>query len=353
MSKIAGMTLTELRKIAADLDISGRTKLRKAELVEAIEAARASRAEPAKPTAVAKPIAAARPTAAAKHTGAAAKPTADAKSTRAARPTGAATPKAAAKPTLAAAKPAAGAQVAAAAPENADPHTAVEASPLPKRHPFEDAPPVLELLELGGIPIGYDRDHLELKVQGPDALFCYWSMHTHDPSVMDGGRAQIRLFDVTGGGHGLVRTESVEPTAGRWFIHDLAPDRDYMVEFGAARDSGFHVRLTSRVATTPPLTPSRIEDVALVTLTFRSDDLDRPAPAEVPRIAFQAPPRASDLRTVAGLRPFVPSPGDGASEWDHGDAVRTATGAPVVAIASPESGHAQADSSWGSHTLGA
>lgn len=316
MKPLAALTLVQLRKIAAELAVPGRSKLRKAALIAAIEDARAA-AAPAEWT----------PRPAAELTAADGIPT----------------------PAAAAATAATEDAVVVDAASDVAPAEPSKEAPLPKRHPFEDAAPTLEPLLLGGIPIGYDRDHLELKVQSPHTVFCYWSLREYDDHVMS-GRARVRLFDVTSGTRVHVRTEPVDPSAGRWFIHDLAPDRAWVVDFGVDLEDGFEVRLESKAVRTPPLAVSRIDDVALVTLSFRDDG--RPAPAPV--IPVVAPGVISaDLRTVAGLRPFEPSAGDGASEWDHGAAVRGAEGIAVVPTEAPATGSPSPEPSWGSHTLGA
>jgi hypothetical protein len=319
MKILSEMTLVELRKIAAGLKVPGRSKLRKVALIAAIEAARTTDGAAVSAAALAPKTAKVLP------------------STAVSQDTAAV---------------AAAVEEAPGTDEDMPKEVASEASPLPKRHPFADSAPSLEPLLLGGIPIGYDRDHLEIKVQSPDTLFCYWSMHSHDSRLMESGRAQIRLFDVTGAEHDLIRTEAVEPSAGRWFLRGLTPDREYRVEFGVADGDDFTSHLTSNAARTPPLAASRIEDVALVTLAFRDDD--RPAPAEIPPPLFHTPSATSaDLRSVAGLRPFAPGKDAGASEWDHGVAVGTSEGQPLELKPAPASGHPDSYESWGSHSLGA
>ncbi len=337
MKPLTSMTLAELRKIAAEHSVPGRSKLRKAALIKAIEEARAAGPGVASKMPSAAPAKAARPVAAGVGT-AGSKPAQVSASRSAAAASAAQTSPSPQAPT----KP---------SPKSAGSHTP-DPSPLPKRHPFEHSAPSLTPLDLGGIPIGYDRDHLELKVQSPDTLFCYWSLHTHDAAVMDDGRAHIRLFDVTGGATHELRSVAVEPSAGRWFIHELAPDREYRVEFGVLRDDGFRPRLSSAAVRTPPIAHSRIDDVALVTLAFRDDD--RPAPAEIPTPIFHPPAAPSaDLRSVAGLRPFAPGPNAGASEWDHGDAVGGGEGSPLEVVPASSSEAPNAYASWGSHSLGA
>jgi hypothetical protein len=194
---------------------------------------------------------------------------------------------------------------------------AVVKSNFPKRHPFEDAAPSLPPLELGGIPIGYDREHLELKVQGPQTLFCYWSFRDDK-----GGDAQLSVYDVTDGQRNLVRSVQVDVSAGRWFIHDVGPDRAYVVTLEL--NAGGAV-LKSTVSHTPPLTPSRVDDVAFVTLRLRGEDS-----AEGPHVIV-------DLRSIIALRPFVPPEDAYASEVEHGEVTQFSAGEPVVAGPAPAS----------------
>jgi hypothetical protein len=175
------------------------------------------------------------------------------------------------------------------------------------RHPYEEDKPLLPPLELGGIPVGYNREHLSLMVQDPTTLFSYWSVsRAEGDPIFKSGQAEVRLFDVTGQDEVMVRNEIVEPSAGRWFIHGLAPDRIYRAEFGVVRDGEFLARLKSANRQTPPDQPSRIEDDVFISIDVFQSLEDK----------------AEDLRKDLSFRLVEAEPFAGATEHEHAVATR-------------------------------
>lgn len=189
--------------------------------------------------------------------------------------------------------------------EDGEPETtmpmAAASPPPPARHPYEGIPPLLPPLELGGIPVGYDRDHLGLMVQSPTAMFCYWSLRQHEADLVDAWHVELHIFDVTDHHPALIRRERVDPRAGRWFLHNLTPDRRYRAALGAVHYGDFQPRLQSADATTPPDRPSRVLDTSFVTISLQE-------PQRAPRLA--RPHEALHQRrggltvTSAGRRPL-------------------------------------------------
>lgn len=234
---------------------------------------------------------------------------------------------------------------------------ALEAAPEPEpeRHPFEGVAPLLAPLELGGIPVGYDRDHLSLMVQSPHTLFCYWSLRQHEAHVMEAWHVELRILDVTQGEPVLVRGERVDPRAGRWFLYGMRPDRRYQAQLGAVHHGQFEPRLTSAAVATPPDAPSPVLDTHFVRVSLQDPSL---TPAAVsPQEAMRA--RRGGLQVSPATRGHQPGRRAGAMEraWASqvplGDSPQASPAPPWVnAAPRPAPTTAPEEAPWGDSGAG-
>lgn len=182
----------------------------------------------------------------------------------------------------------------------------------PRPHPFENGKPLLAPLDTGEVPDHYADRFLYGMARTPTSILFVWSMDELELASLEDRHTQLRISDTTRGSD-VVRHETIEPRAGRWYVHHLDSDREYFVELGTVDDDGFHVVLVGGSAVVPPDRQSRIADPVYVRLDF-----DR-----VHRIE-------GDLRAIHKMRSFMTDRTSGLSELEHAAATQGATEIPTA-----------------------
>ncbi|MCB9764752.1 MAG: DUF4912 domain-containing protein [Alphaproteobacteria bacterium] len=287
------MTVKALRALARDLQIPGRSKMNKAELVEAIEATKVAAGAPEEPV-----------------------------EPDEAEPAAIIEAEAAEAPAPSASTSAVAPEVEPAEPPTAEPPAAQpvrrSAAARPPRsrpqrsHPHADATPLLPPLDLGELPETYDRAALRALPRDPRTLMCAWSLDGATREGLGTQTVELRVYDRTRGER-LARTATPSPGTWRYVLTGLTPDRRYQAVLGVLTQGRFQPVLRSAPVALPPDRPSDLVDPVRV------------------RLDPEAPPQPPvDLRAEAGFHRVEVAAAPQASLHDHARALARAAPGPAV-----------------------
>ncbi|HEX3015733.1 MAG TPA: DUF4912 domain-containing protein [Desulfobacteria bacterium] len=122
----------------------------------------------------------------------------------------------------------------------------------------------------------WQTNRIVLLVKEPTTLFCYWEVNDllkdlisrHFQTDWHKLRLSVQLYDVTwiifdGTNANSIRRISVDSLTDNWYIHEVAPGRNYIADFGVITASGqFFTIVRSNTVASPPLAPDYLSETA-------------------------------------------------------------------------------------------